>query len=143
MLAHNYMTAEDLKISQELHSALIKVLGMFERGEMQHVKYKDGFLPDLGKDQFGFNMAVGKFYTDCGTVGCFAGWASEIMKCDVTEIFADVATMGLACLFYGHSVRTFIIGGPFRLSEVTTEQATLALRNYLTTGKPDWEIVLQ
>ena len=38
MLAQNFLTPSDLKIKDDLHAALIQVLGMLERGELIHAR---------------------------------------------------------------------------------------------------------
>jgi hypothetical protein len=137
MLAPNYMTANELRISDELHAALIKVLGMFERGEMEFAEYNDGFLSNV---RTGFNLAVGWAHTECGTVGCYAGWASIFMGVDYSDALTNyITTPGIANLFFGgcHTKRP-----KFALSTVNIEQATHALRNYLITGDPRWKEVL-
>jgi hypothetical protein len=133
MLAPNYMTADQLRISDELHAALIKVLGMFERGELVHAEYNDGFLANV---RTGFNLAVGWAHTECGTVGCYAGWSSIIMGVPSPNVLSNVMTAGLANLFFGSQEHKF------PLSTVNIEQATHALRNYLITGDPRWREVL-
>lgn len=134
MLAPNYMTADKLRISDRLHAALIKVLGMFERGEMQYAEYEDGFPQDI---KMGFNLAIGLAETQCGTVGCYAGWTSIIMRVPFTEVLTNLSTQGLANLFYGN-----VRDNKFPLSTVNIEQATHALRNYLISGDPRWHEVL-
>jgi hypothetical protein len=134
MLAPNYMTADALRISNELHAALITVLGMFERGEMQYAEYQDGFLPNIKR---GFNLAIGLAQTQCGAVGCFAGWAAIFMHRPFDEILTNISTKGLANLFYGN-----FCDNKFPLSTVNIDQATYALRNYLITGDPRWNEVL-
>jgi hypothetical protein len=134
MLAPNYMTANELRISDQLRDALIKVLDMFERGEMQYAEYQDGFMQDIKR---GFNLAIGLAETQCGCVGCYAGWASIIMHVPFTTVSTDLPTKALTNLFYGD-----IRNDKFPLSTVTIEQATHALRNYLITGDPRWREVL-
>jgi hypothetical protein len=85
----------------------------------------------------GFNLAIGLAETQCGTVGCYAGWASMIMHVSFTQVLTDIPTQGLAYLFYGDMNHK-----KFPLSTVNIEQATHALRNYLITGNPRWSDVL-
>jgi hypothetical protein len=139
MLAPNYMTPTELRISDQLHAALIKVLGMFERGEMQYAEYQDGFMQDI---KTGFNLAIGLAETQCGTVGCYAGWASIIMRVPFTNVLADLSTQGLANLFYGNYGKQEDDKFPVPLSKVNIEEAKHALRNYLITGDPRWNEVL-
>lgn len=138
MLAPNYLTADELRISDDLHAALIKVLGMFERGELVHAEYQDGFLPDIKR---GFNLGIGLVQTQCGAVGCFAGWAAIFMHRPFSEILTNISTNGLANLFYGNC-RDNRFPPQLSLSKVNIEQATHALRNYLITGDPRWSEVL-
>lgn len=58
MLAQNFMTAEALGITEEQHTALVKTLGFFERGEVPPEK---------------FDM---RYW--CGTACCIGGWVEQL-----------------------------------------------------------------
>jgi hypothetical protein len=115
MLAQNFKTATDLKIKDAGLSALIKVLGMLERGEIEAEK---------------FNMeTVGQ--PDCGTAGCILGWTRTI---GIDEFFGLAVSACLPPLNKPLSA-LFYTGNAFG---ATREQAATALRSYLTTGDANW-----
>lgn len=123
MLAQNFKSAVDLGLTEKEQSALIKVLGMLERGELVHDMHFKCDAPN------GFNMAHERFEASCGTVACVAGWCDIVGDTD----FVEGPWPG----------RTTELFAPKNLpqrcwSEITPAQAAIALRNYLTTGRPGW-----
>lgn len=139
MLAQNFMSAEELEIDGDVHAALIKVLGMLERGELIHYDIPDDGLSllsvfghyDKGVEPLLFNMnawaqARGGNHT-CGTVMCIGGTVEAIMKNNI-----DHFTDGLSLLFYPNTY-----AGDWK--SITVSKAATAVRNYLTTGTPNWE----
>lgn len=127
MLAHNFMTAKDLHITENEQRALVKVLGMLEREELRHEPPGDPTSPN------GFNMAHIHHKTDCGTVACIYGWAASL--CDwQSRIFSGMPIHDLFLANDGHDQHPLI--------DITTAQAAIALRNYLTTGNPRWNEAL-
>src|SRR5690349_3894016 len=63
MLAQNFMKPEALGISESETAALIRVLGMLERGE-------------IGEQHFDMSF----YQSHCGTIGCICGWANFVSK---------------------------------------------------------------
>lgn len=132
MLAQNFKTAEELGLGEAELAAHITVLGMLERGELKHIPE-----PSYRKRQNGFNMSFDGLETPCGTVACIGGW--------VAVILGDKATWGYVA---GPAIDTprrrlyWPLGGDDVMKTITTSQAAMALRNYLTTGEPRWEEVL-
>lgn len=122
MLAQNFKTAADLCITDPELEALIKVLGMLERGDLSH----DGGQFD---SDHGFNMGLsweGK--TGCGTVACIGGWCEIVMGVKpTTHLYRYIQGGPLYDLYWSH-----VDMG------ITTDQAAIALRSYLTTGEPNW-----
>jgi hypothetical protein len=121
MLAQNFMTAEALGIPEAECTALIKVLGMMERGEITAET---------------FDMK--EWDSDCGTVHCIGGWAQKIGG--KSKVFDDTAPWGrtrLSELFYPG------VYGGFDGYRSSVSQGAAALRNYLTLGKPCWAEVLK
>jgi hypothetical protein len=133
MLAQNFKTAADLGISDAELDALIKVLGMLERGEITENH---------------FHMA--RFWMECGTVGCLCGWANQIsggaafpeLNASTTEIslffrMPDAAralfTMGMGS---DSPERTGL--NVFVQRRARPHHAATALRSYLTTGEANW-----
>lgn len=130
MLAQNFKTAADLGISNTNLEALIKVLGMLERGELQHTPDPETF---EGSD--GFNMADYNFSDTnaCGTVHCIAGWCDRLFKTDFVGLHMISPPEGLP-----HSLNDLFSGAPGKNWNTTAGQAAVALRSYLTTGDPNW-----
>lgn len=127
MLAQNFKTAADLGIRDAELASLVAVLGMLERGELEHEQhYRSTTEPGVT-----FNMATWHREHDCGTVCCIGGAAQIISgaEWDVAAITDRGRAMALAQLFYP-------IG--YDMALITTEQAAQALRSYLTTGNARW-----
>ncbi len=149
MLARTFLTAEALGITDIQRDALIATLGMLERGELIHIQdrempgYPDVNLPN-GEVWFTghFNMSYWSYKIGCGTIACLGGtsamvagdehlWGDHHVEDDVPD---------------GPLERLFMPGGLGLLDEwkdITTEQAAMALSNYLTTGEARWEEVLE
>lgn len=131
MLAQNFKTAADLEISDVEQDALIKVLGMLERN-------------DFARGE-SFNMGWWYRHSNtCGTVGCIAGWAYHLSD---GEAFPFVGCVGSPP---DHLRSLFIpVDGPnveianVAMQKITSSQAAIALRSYLTTGDANWEEALQ
>lgn len=117
MLAQNFKTAEELGITDQLHTALITVLGMMERGEIK---------------AHSFNMAEW-----CGTACCMYGWARRVDNtlpddAEECELHKDEKDHGV---YY----QLFVpLGTATELRRITVEKGAQALRAYLTVGKADW-----
>jgi hypothetical protein len=119
MLARSFLSADDLDLTKQQRDAMIAVLHMLERGELVHV-------PNSSTVPNGFNMAFEWAETECGTVGCIAGW------CDViggTEFIRDAWPESLVKLFAPPSMDW---------PTITPAQAAIALSNFLTMGEPRW-----
>lgn len=137
MLAQNFMTAADLGISDDELSALIKVLGMLERGEL---KYADASIyvgvDGLPRIPDGFNMNIWASKEECGTVCCIGGTVDCLMgrRVDIgigftAEDLLQAGKPGLDDLFYPDILDR---------NAITPSQAASALRNFLTTGEARW-----
>ena len=138
MLAQNFMSAEQLKIEPDMHNAFIKLLGMMERGEIEHttipnLSYDIGAAAAVYRgpiDAAKFNMRKVVTEHECGTVMCILGYTEAIM---------------------GHKSKSALNGYLFRLfappifnldlNKLTVEQCATALRGFLTTGITDWSHV--
>lgn len=123
MLASNFKTAEELGLVPEALQALIKVLGLLERGEVTWTPYNK-------PRKNGFNMAPVWMENSCGTVGCIAGWVMHLQPgFESWEKFSskphDPSLEKLFC--------------PNERFERTVEEAAHALRTYLVTGEPEWK----
>lgn len=133
MLAQNFMTAVELRITDAEQDALVRVLGMLERGEI-HFGYADP--TQLSAPQASmptaFNMMAVLAQAPCGTVGCILGWARYVSGGRAFDGSQELK---------GDLARLFVLDGfmgAMKLSTISPAKAALALRNYLTTGEPDW-----
>lgn len=128
MLAQNFKTPMALDIQDWEFEALLKVLGMLERGELRHVEPGCS----ISSYQFSgqFNMALWVADNDCGTVACIGGTASLIAGRKIRSR----ETPGLCGLFYPCLKTDW--------AKITTEQAAIAVRNYLTHGEARWAEVM-
>lgn len=121
MLAQNFKPPTDLRISDREQVALIKVLGMLERGEISQRMFDMSTIGD-----------------GCGTVGCLMGWA-KFVSGDV-KLFDDLhETQGHISPL--HHLFMFCVTRSAQLvqrASVRPAQAAMALRSYLTTGDADW-----
>lgn len=130
MLANNFMKPKALGISEAEVAALIAVLGMLERGELNYQPYVHPGVPN------GFNMSGYWHEHHCGTTGCIAGWASFLSKgC----AFADFVGGETSLLHRPQSLCDLFLNVK---DEITPSQAATALRNYLTMGEPRWSEAL-
>lgn len=138
MLAQNFKSPTDLGISDAEFSALIKVLGLLEREEVEHFKV-GSFAASRGHGSpTGFNMALIKTGTDCGTAACILGWARELAA-DRDLFRGELASKleDLFCMGGSHGFR-----GKFS-EEILPAEAAIALRNFLSCGEPRWNDIFQ
>jgi hypothetical protein len=130
MLAQNFKTPADLKITDAEFEALVIVLRMLERGELRHEpNYKSPTIPN------GFNMCNWGMIEPCGTVACIKGWAR--FATGNRGLFGDIER--------GDSVeRLFTVDHVLHgmWQDISTEQAAIALRNYLSSGEARWPEIL-
>jgi hypothetical protein len=135
MLAQNFKSATDLKLTKQEYNALVTTLGMMERGEIKHVITNE----DEEKGDYGtefsalFNLASWASRFECGTVACIGGTAELIGKLKPYAIsdkcgWYDMSDLDELCY----------PKGDIEYEKVTVEQAAKALRSYLTTGKANW-----
>jgi hypothetical protein len=121
MLAQNFKAAEALGITNEEVEALIKVLGMLERGEC---------------DRF----SMSRVRHECGSPSCMLGWAQSVLG-DRDALTKNGGIYGktdaLEDLFFPKSR---LLPDAYPSDQAT---AALALRNYLTLGEPHWGEVLK
>lgn len=136
MLAQNFMTSTALGITDAEFEALVKVMGMLERGEIKYMpaSWRDSPLhTDPIVPQF-FNMALIVTENDCGTACCILGWARHIVG--DRSLFRDGLSQSLNDLFrMGQTSDGYV--GKFS-EEMLPSEAAIALRNYLTTGEARW-----
>lgn len=140
MLAQNFMTALALGISDVEHDALIKVLGMLERGELVHAKFP---IARMFRGPNEFNMAATLHTGEgCGTIACLGGWAYLVSdKVAFAGLIDGLASDDddLVAAMPINLRRLFGIGASWStLNPRTPEAAAIALRSYLSTGEPSW-----
>lgn len=135
MLAVNYQTPIALGISDVEFVALVNVLGMLERG-------------DIPAQQF--NMWVPSHDTECGTPACICGWARRLQP--GARVFSHWNSDFTKREWPQQLCNLFVMGADWETCRVldrggfdprSTAQAAIALRNYLTTGAPNWADALQ
>lgn len=132
-------TARELGVSQREYDALVKVRNGLASGCFVHVEYYDELdetEPSRFEDKRIFNMDTSASTSSCGTVACIGGWMKTIMSPkatndEINDYVCDADTRTLGPLFFPPS--------NVDMHTVTTEQAVLAIDNFLTTGRPDWE----
>ncbi len=132
MLAQNFLTAEELGLTEKGYQGLHKVLRMLEGGELVYSPRRPHALSKIPPN--GFNMATCWDKHECGTVGCIGGWAGFYNEKGWVDGMKDERVKSnLHMLFCPKSPR----------SHYTVDQAAHALRTYLVTGTPDWGLTAQ
>lgn len=146
MLAQSFLRPEALGISEKEHRALVKVLGMLDRGELKFGKgYRRAALFSevfaRPKKPQAFQMALVASETECGTACCIIGWARILSKDE--RMFARRLSSELKDLC---GLDSGECPSPARWNygnaNIEPAQAAIALRNYLTTGEPRWDEAL-
>ena len=136
MLARNFKTAAELRITDETYEAAVRVLGRLERGELAYHDRTGRFL-DMPPVQ-GEMLAMSVTHVDhsCGTVACLGGWIAVEMgipKHLIHDFVYEAAPYAMHRLFFPPEDE---------MTRVTPEMAAQALRNYLSAGDPGWREVL-
>lgn len=135
MLAQNFKTPAELDIPAAAMDALIAVLRMLERDELEHRRGIKGSTTKGIKSFKFFNMRAYRNHEDCGTVLCIKG-AAEMVADMQEEKFWGNKTDALLSLFLPHTYCGL------QAEAITPHQAAIALRNYLTRGEPRWDEAL-
>ena len=131
MLANNFMTPSALGISDVEFEALVKVLGMLERGE-------------ISDDQF----TMRRVQHPCRTPACLCGWANHVSAGRAFPLQAKPGVTVFSKTTYGPRWREMprpvleLFGYGGRPTDpvyaASPPQAAIALRNFLTQGEPRW-----
>ena len=134
MLAQNFKTAADLRISEAQREALVRLLGMLERGEIRHQLSESVSYEDDGP-LCSFNMME----WSCGSVGCLGGWCDFLAERPFPVPVRDEPLYGL---FFPDDEDIETITN-YDYDAITTSQAATALRNYLTLGRANWADIIE
>jgi len=137
MLAQSFKAAEDLGLTDLQYDALRQTLVAMETGLVEHVKVDQMKTRRAGtvRGVIGkFNMAFWRANMRCGTVACLGGTAEMISGTKPGTLFGSLTSPALHELFHP--------SGGFEWENISVDQAARALRNYLTTGEPNWEEAL-
>lgn len=130
MLAQNFLSAPDLGILPVERDALVTVLGMLERGELQNDP-----VPMRPSFKNGFHMGPMIVRSGENVCACIAGWANIVSD---GRAFTDEYRILELVVAKNDG---FVQLGTSNMRNATVEQAATALRNYLTTGWPRWDEV--
>ena len=125
--APNFKSANELALNDTEYQSLIKVLGMLERGELEHTT------PIGRKLSLPFNMGTFLPHPECGSPGCIIGWARFLGGETSFARMMHQRCVGLNHLFGGVGAKKKT------LAYINVPEAAQALRNYLTEGEPRWE----
>ena len=141
MLAQNFKTPADLGISDAEFEALVKVLGMLERGEIKNTPPRARYIvgapihvTECERAPTHFSMGYEVAYHDCGTSCCIMGWARWVGDDD--RLFRDATSIN-------HSAQPLFYPYNDGILERRVGIGAIALRNYLTHGEPRWEEALE
>lgn len=135
MLAQNFKTPADLRITDAEFEALSKTLGMLERGELTHATPENYEVWSATEFPKFFNMGMYRNLADCGSVCCIAGTAEIVGNFPIEHFFWASRDNEQLKETFGYAM----IGA---LRPITVQQAAIALRNYLTHGEPRWHEAL-
>ncbi len=135
MLAQNFKTAADLKVTEAEFDALKHVLAMLERQELHPEKHRDRNGQYSPTKPGGFNMNCTYEQNECGTIGCIGGWCAVTMglsdRIEINRYVKVLHSHSLYDLYWSRCNET-----------ITPSQAAIAVRNFLTDGEPRWSEAL-
>jgi len=128
MLQRNFLTANELQMSEKMLEAHITVLGMLEREELTNDR----------KGYYALTYFSMENWSACiwGHVGRVLEPSGRFSPCD-PRYGADSVSAARFDLYYPKRAQVF--DGS---EAITVPQAAHALRNFLTTGKAQWAKVL-
>lgn len=135
MLARSFLTPAELKIEDGDFEALLKVLGMLERGELPwhaSTSSKEGFNMDRWPSA-GHSARIDEHR---GSVGCIGYWAEKL------GARKELSSRAIYTELYGLFFPKVDNKNYMPYKDIQPEHAAQALQNYLNTGKADWDAVL-
>jgi len=129
-----FKTAKELGLTKQQHEGLVKTLELLETSFVKRICIFEG-----EKSRFDMGTWSRWDYNRCQTVRCIGGWANTLVKdCfSSNQLYSKAnATQQreLCILFYPNDEAGW---------KATVDQAAIALRGYLTTGKVDWAYATQ
>lgn len=132
-------TAEELNITPEELGALVRVRGMLASGQIEAE----------GTSMLDMSLPAESYF--CHTSACIGGWMSILMmdhsvdddglytfdeeKADRYVAGAQSSARPIKDLFYPPA--------RFEYEAITPSQAVEAIDRFLTTGAPDWQLILE
>ena len=131
MLAQNFKSRKELGLSSKEFDALVKVLAMLERGEIKDEAF------DMGTTG---SVAINDFQEPtCQSPACICGWARFVAGDHIFSL-SSFEERGLGELFLMGAVNT--ARRNHAAITLRPAHAAIALRNYLTHGRPLWHEAL-
>ncbi len=133
-----FLPAKKLNFSAQEKKAAVKVLKMLEEGKLKGRDWmKEAQMPGETGCVFNMGQVLHRDQT-CGTVGCIAGWMAAHMG------RSDLQADHLFQQMYHRSAELhnlFMAQGYSRsyMESAQPKNGARALRNYLETGKVDWD----
>lgn len=138
------MTHEQLNITEPEMQALLTVRNGLASGEYVHAP-SIHFNPNPLRR--GFNMST----IHCGSAGCIGGWMAHTMLKNTsnrmisnyvvkytTAVEGPKASRALLPLFYPDDEEDHGVW-----AQITTEDAVVAIDNFLATGEPKWNAIIE
>jgi hypothetical protein len=144
MLARSFKSAEELGMKEVERDALITVLGMMERGEIEDQKFNMNryfFVKPLITVSWDNSHPE-----DCRTPACICGWANHVSGGKAFPELVGGIGPGYRLpddarvLFNIMHDSTMVVK---KVRKATVSQTAIALASYLTTGKANWKQALE
>lgn len=143
-----FRTAAELGINPVEYAAMLRVLDGLEKDEFVHDDCNNPVTLN------GFNMGVPSRVSSCGTACCIGGWVSVFMQGgkknragkyifseEKTDNYVESKALSFSERFntpQRKAVEDLFYPPNMVWEDIEPAQAARALRNYLTTGQPNW-----
>lgn len=128
-----FLACKKLSLSAEEKRAMVKTLRMLENGTIGD--WNNSY--DAPRKQMTMDMGTIFRKSDCGSVGCIAGWMNYYMGRRVRSATAlyvqlDVRSPAL------YDLTNARCGTRSYMSDAQAKHTATAVRSFLTTGEADW-----
>lgn len=136
-------TAQELGITEQEYEALKVVRDALDEGIIKDADVEE-------KESFIFDMSICGARTSCGTAGCIGGWMYVVMNND-GKIPNTISGRGRL-----HGMENYVnikrseelqdlFFPPVHLQyeDISSSYAVIAIDNFLMTGYPDWEEIIE